>query len=179
MRRCETIITELLDFARARGVQLQPTGLDDWLAELLDEYEMPAGVEISSNLKCENLELAIDREELRRAVINVLDNACGAMVPYGDGGGDLHNLAITTRVEGGRLEMVFSDSGPGIPADIMADIMEPLFSTKNFGTGLGLPTVKRIMEEHGGGVEIESEEGKGTRAVLWLPADDGPKKAAD
>lgn len=176
MRRCETIITELLDFARARGLQPQPTRLDDWLAELLDEYETPAGVSLSIKLQCEDLVLAIDPDELRRAVINLLDNACDAMAP--NGGGGPYDLAVTTRVEGGRLEMIFVDIGPGIPADIMPDIMEPLFSTKSFGTGLGLPTVKRIMEEHGGGVEIDSEEGKGARAVLWLPVDDRREEIA-
>ena len=61
------------------------------------------------------------------------------------------------------------DTGPGIPEDVLPRITEPLFSTKSFGTGLGLPTVQRILEEHGGGVEIDSEPGHGTRVRLWLP----------
>jgi len=61
------------------------------------------------------------------------------------------------------------DSGPGIPAEIFKRIFEPLFSTKGFGVGLGLPTVKQIMEHHGGNIEMSSELGRGTRALIWLP----------
>ena len=61
------------------------------------------------------------------------------------------------------------DYGPGIPPDILPKIFEPMFSTKSFGVGLGLPVVKQIMEQHGGGIEIESEEGRGTWVCLWLP----------
>ncbi|MBE9556710.1 MAG: PAS domain-containing protein [Proteobacteria bacterium] len=169
MRRCEAIITELLDFARARGLQPQSTSLDNWLAELLDEYEMSAGVSLSRELQCAGVEPAIDRDELRRAVINLLDNARDSMASIEDDNDDSHILAVSTRIEGARAEIVVADNGPGIPADTLPHIMEPLFSTKSFGTGLGLPTVKRIMEEHGGGIEIESNEGKGVQATLWLP----------
>jgi len=64
---------------------------------------------------------------------------------------------------------MLEDNGPGIPPDVLAKVFEPLFSTRTFGVGLGLPIVKQIMEGHGGGVEIESRVGEGTRVVLWLP----------
>lgn len=176
--RCETIITELLDFARAKGLQPQSTLLDDWLARLLDEYEAPDAIRLSLDLQCAGVEASIDRDKLRRAIINLLENACDAMSPSGNDGEANLELAVSTRVEGGRVKIIVADNGPGIPADIMPAIMEPLFSTKSFGTGLGLPTVKRILEEHGGGIEIESKEGKGVRVKLWLPTDDGPKEAA-
>jgi signal transduction histidine kinase len=78
-------------------------------------------------------------------------------------------MSVTTAASGGRLEISFSDTGSGMPADVLDNAFEPLFSTKAFGVGLGLPTVKQIMELHSGGVEIESVEGHGTRVVLWLP----------
>ncbi len=62
-----------------------------------------------------------------------------------------------------------SDTGPGIAPDILPRIFEPLYSTKTFGTGLGLPTVKQIVEQHGGEVELSSELGVGTRALVRLP----------
>ena len=71
----------------------------------------------------------------------------------------------------GFVVLSVEDTGPGIPDDILPQVMEPLFSTKPFGTGLGLPTVKRIMEQHDGGVEVDSAPGSGTRVVLWLPAE--------
>ena len=61
------------------------------------------------------------------------------------------------------------DTGQGIPPDRLERIFEPLYSTKGFGVGLGLPIVKQIMEMHGGGIDIESKPGEGTRTTLWLP----------
>ena len=80
-----------------------------------------------------------------------------------------HLLTVRTQKRRGRIEVHFQDSGPGMPPDVRAKIFEPLFSTKGFGVGLGLPVVKQIMEQHGGGIEIETEEGRGTRVCLWLP----------
>ncbi len=66
------------------------------------------------------------------------------------------------------------DSGPGIPAEAMAKVFEPLYSTRSFGIGLGLPLVRQIAEGHGGGVELRSEAGEGTLATLWIPATRAP-----
>ena len=56
-----------------------------------------------------------------------------------------------------------------MPEDVLSRVFEPLFSTKGFGVGLGMPIVKQIMEQHGGGIEIVSEQGRGTGVTLWLP----------
>ena len=69
-----------------------------------------------------------------------------------------NRLTVSTQVIDGRLEIKISDTGCGIPDEMMDMILEPLFSTKSFGVGLGLPVVKGIMEQHGGGVEINSQE---------------------
>ncbi len=67
------------------------------------------------------------------------------------------------------MEIAISDTGSGIPEDILVKIFEPLFSTKTSGVGLGMPTVKQIMEQHDGGIEVESKQGEGTTVTLWLP----------
>ncbi|MCK4867776.1 MAG: two-component sensor histidine kinase, partial [Alphaproteobacteria bacterium] len=70
---------------------------------------------------------------------------------------------------GDVVEVSFADNGPGIPADALPLVLEPLFSTKAFGTGLGLPTVQRIVEEHGGSLRVDSTPGQGTQVTLRLP----------
>ena len=78
-------------------------------------------------------------------------------------------MTVATRQADDGVEITITDTGPGMTADVMARVFEPLYSTKGFGVGLGLPTVKQIMERHGGGIEFVSKEGVGTQAVLWLP----------
>lgn len=171
IKRCDSIITELLDFARAKGLQAEPTVVDSWLARVLEEQQIPEAVTVTCDFQADATAVAFDRDELRRAVINLIDNACQAMTPVemdGDSeAGD--DLKLSTRINDGRVEIMIADTGPGIPAEVLPKVLEPLFSTKSFGTGLGLPTVQQIMEAHGGGLEISSAENRGTTAVLWLP----------
>lgn len=78
-------------------------------------------------------------------------------------------LRVASALADGRLEITVADSGPGIAPEQLTRVFEPLYSTKPFGVGLGLPIVKRIAEQHGGGIEIDSHEGAGTSVTLWLP----------
>lgn len=176
--RCDRIIDELLDFTRISTLDPESTIMDAWLDETLNEQHLPDQIEMKRDFSLPDIVVPFDRDRLRRAVINVFDNACQAMTSE-DG---MENakpsiavLTVATRKTNGRVEIIFEDSGPGIPDDLLAQIFEPLFSTKGFGVGLGLPVVKQIMEQHQGGVEIESEEGRGTRVCLWLPHDN-PKQ---
>ena len=66
-------------------------------------------------------------------------------------------------------EIFVRDNGPGMSEDLLAKIMQPLFTTKKFGVGLGLPAVQKVFEQHGGGMEITSSEGTGTCATGWWP----------
>jgi signal transduction histidine kinase len=111
-----------------------------------------------------------DTDRLRRAVINVYENACHALAQASEAGGKRTcRITVETRVRRNRYEIIVSDSGDGIPQETLPKIFEPLFSTKNFGVGLGLPTVKQIMEQHSGGVEAGNGRRQGARFVLWLP----------
>jgi signal transduction histidine kinase len=71
------------------------------------------------------------------------------------------------------VELIIADNGEGIPPADLEKIYEPLYSTKSFGVGLGLPIVKGIMEQHLGGIDIDSQVGIGTKVTLWLPAKKG------
>ena len=79
-------------------------------------------------------------------------------------------LTVSTREAGGTVLLRFDDTGPGIASDVLPKVFDPLFSTRSFGTGLGLPTVRQIVEQHGGSVEIASEVGHGTSVLVTLPS---------
>ena len=168
--RCDHIIDELLDFTRIQELELLPSVLDEWLGEILNELAVPKGITVVRELGLFSLEMMLDYNRLRRAVINVYDNACQAMLEETkSGNGKALTLTVATRQKDDRIEIEFADTGPGIAPDVLERIFEPLFSTKNFGVGLGLPTVKQIMEQHGGGIHVTSQEGGGTQVLLWLP----------
>ena len=169
--RCDNIIDELLDFTRITELDFAPVVIDEWVESLIDEQIVPEGLNIDKDLTLKKLKANIDADRLRRAFINVFENAIHSMM---DDNKKLiktkcARLAIKTTEENNRVEIIIADTGLGIEKDVLDKIFEPLFSTKSFGVGLGMPTVKQIMEQHGGGIEIESEEGKGTTIILWLP----------
>jgi signal transduction histidine kinase len=163
--RCDRITNELLDFTRSWKIKPESTDIDRWLNSVLDEQEIPEDIECVRELNT-GIVLPIDREYLRRAVINVVTNAVQALQDKNSRG---NQLKVKSAVNGERLELSFIDTGPGIPEEIMEKIFEPLFSTKSVGTGLGMPIIKDIMEKHNGGVEFQSEMGKGTTVTLRLP----------
>ncbi|MEE8455594.1 MAG: ATP-binding protein, partial [Limibaculum sp.] len=172
--RCDRIIDELLDFTRISGLEPEPTPIDDWLDGTLKEQALPAQITLRRDFGLAGTTVPFDRDRFRRAIINVFDNACQAMTgAVGPEAADADNavLSVTTKRKNGRVEVIFEDRGPGIPADVLPRIFEPLFSTKGFGVGLGLPVVKQIMEQHGGGIEIDGAATSGTRVCLWLPAE--------
>jgi len=173
--RCDRIVDELLDFTRISALESESTPLDSWLEEVIAEQNVPETVTLRHDLGLGEAAVLIDPDRLRRAVINVMDNACQAMTEArpaaADDGGRADRLTVRTRRRNGRIEIEFEDSGPGIPDDLRERIFEPLFSTKSFGAGLGLPVVQQIMEQHGGGIDIETVPAGGTRVCLWLSAE--------
>jgi len=172
--RCDNIIEELLSFARAPGGDFEPTRIDDWLNELIDEQRIPEYIFVQRNLVSDII-VNIDRESFRRAVINIILNAVQAMTARKENllKGLVKNknskLIVESRIAENRIEICVSDDGEGIPQESLEKIFEPLYSTKSFGVGLGLPIVKGIMEQHSGGIEVENLVDMGTRFTLWLP----------
>lgn len=164
--RCDGIIEELLDFTRTKQLIPTPTNIDRWLGGVLGEQDLPERITVARNLTA-GVELDVDREQLRRCVVNLLTNGCQAMAETEDGAEA--RLTIETVAEGGRLLIRVHDTGCGIDEEVMDRIFEPLYTTKGFGVGLGLPMVDQLMQQLGGGVSIQSEPGQGTTATLWLP----------
>ncbi len=164
--RCDKIIADLLDFTRMPKLMAEPTALDEWLQEGLDAYGLSPAITLRCDLQS-RLVVSVDRDRLGRALRNVLDNACQAMMAAEDKRQKI--LSVAAGLNNGRVEISIEDTGPGIAPEEVGKVFQPLYSTKSFGVGLGMPMVQQILEQHGGGVEIASEPGRGTRLVLWLP----------
>jgi signal transduction histidine kinase len=170
IERCTTIITALLDFAQKREVTRAPTAIDAWLGEVLASLNIPAEIALECDLRAA-AEVAIDRERFRPAIVNLVENAAQALKdPAWDPPPD-HPRRLVVRSEnaGPHVRLSIADTGPGIPPEVLPRIFEPLFTTKNFGVGLGLPTVRQIVELHGGTIDVESLPGGGTTFTVWLP----------
>jgi len=104
----------------------------------------------------------LDSKLFKQTLLNILLNAVQAM----DSGGDLV-VRVDQTDNMAHVEVI--DTGHGIPADQIDRIFQPYYSTKHNGSGLGLPTAKRILHDHGGTIDVESEPDKGTRFILTIP----------
>jgi signal transduction histidine kinase len=165
VRRCDNIITELLDYTRKLEIRPSKVNIDGWVTRVLDEQTFPEGIVCRRNL-FSGLEVRIDGEHMRRALINIVTNAVHALSEEGSPGKE---LTVETARSGNNLEIRVIDKGTGIPENLQQKIFEPLFSTKGFGVGLGLSITKDIMEKHHGGIDVKSKAGEGTTVTLWVP----------
>ena len=178
--RCDNIIDELLDYTRSTALNVENQPIDDWLQSFLSELDLPPAVGARLLAGTGGLVAAFDQDRLRRALTNLVDNACEAMAEAAESGSlaGPAELLVRTRTAGDHFEILLADSGPGTPPDTLSQVFAPLFSTKSGAVGLGLPTVKQIMEQHGGDVEVTSTQGSGTEVRLWMPIKQVQEQAA-
>jgi PAS domain S-box-containing protein len=170
IERCTTIISELLDFTRRKELNRQPTSIDAWLEEMLAEQTLPPDVALERELGASD-EVTIDRDKFRQVVVNLIENAAQALqdATWQPPEGHRRCIIVRTETAGPHVRLSVIDSGPGIPREVMDRIFEPLFTTKSFGVGLGLPTVRQIVEQHGGTINVESRINEGSTFTIWLP----------
>lgn len=172
VERCDRIIEELLDYTRTRDLDLFPGEVDDWVKNAMAEMTLPDWLELELKLEGKGTTVMLDRERMRRVLINLVDNATQAMEEAMKKGlmeGRTPKLTLTARTKKDRAELKISDNGPGIGEKEKDLIFKPLFSTKGFGVGLGLPTVKHILEKHRGDITIKNNPKYGCHALIWLP----------
>ena len=182
--RCDRIIAELLDFARKKAVNAKEHSIDLWVREVVDEETrgLPSSVRVLYDLQLSDVIAAFDADQMRRVLINLVSNASEAMV--GKNGEKPKTttsnpeIRVKTRRTGKTIEITVTDNGPGITPDDFKRIREPLFTTKSFGIGLGIPAVEKILENHGGGLEIKSEFGHGASMTAWFPYETLQQRAA-
>ena len=173
--RCDDIIAQLLDFSRTKILSPTSADFDAWLEKTLTEeaLRLPQAVSISCKLGTQGKLVAFDPSRMQRALTNLVGNASEAMVGNGEGGGKFNtvnpHIEVASAITGNMLRLSVSDNGPGISSENLERVREPLFTTKSFGTGLGLPAVEQIAAQHGGTLQITSRLGLGTTAIILLP----------
>ena len=165
IKRLDSIITQFLAAIRPTKPQLSRGNLRELILEcvkvLQPEIER-AKVRVNLDLRADLPEMPLDAAQMKQAFHNLVRNACQAMPQ----GGELTIRGTFTDYE---VRLDFEDTGKGINSAQMGKLFQPFATTRAGGTGLGLLIVRRILREHGGEIDIESREGKGTRITLWLP----------
>jgi signal transduction histidine kinase len=182
--RCDNIISQLLDFSRVAAANLSMTEVDNWLAAVIAEEaaKLPSAIEIKCTLGLGDLKVAFDADRMRRVITNILSNASEAMIGKDGMRAVTQTLSSTiqvaTRLQPRGVEIIITDNGPGMTDEVLTKSREPLFTTKSFGTGLGLPVVEQVLKLHGGGLDIWSKAGQGARFTAWFPLVHEESKAA-
>ena len=155
------------EFSRfARMPELAPARVD--LPQLVDSvlalYRGHPGIRWEVELDRSIAEVTLDAEQMRRALINLIDNAVSAM--SGEGTIDIRALSPAAT---GMLRIEVADTGPGLPAADRNKVFSPYFSTKKRGTGLGLAIVHKIVTDHRGTIRVEENRPRGVRFVIEIP----------
>jgi len=162
--RMETVVSDFVRFAAGHALRLEPTNLNALTAELLDFLAPQAErshIRLIREFARDLPTVEVDPNLIRQAILNLLVNAQQVLPTGGE-------IRIRTVENGQYVKLAVADNGPGIPGEHREKIFNLYFSTKPGGTGLGLPMVKKIVEEHHGKIEVETELKKGTTFTLCL-----------
>ena len=165
VHRLNKIVVDFLFAVRPMNSELREGNINDVLAQLLS-FLTPelteSGIKVKTKLSARLPPAQIDDRLLRAALQNIVRNAKAAMPTGG-------TLAVGTGVEGERVCITLQDTGTGIPDEIRDKIFEPYFTTREFGSGLGLTLTYKIIKEHAGDIEVTSKLGSGTIFSVYIP----------
>jgi two-component system, sporulation sensor kinase E len=168
IKRLDFIVTQFLRAIRPAPLELRPENINTLVAEsiafLAGEIK-DRDIIVEQDLRADLPPIEVDRDQLKQAFYNIIKNSFQAMKSEGI-------LHLKTDGNDQWISITFSDTGGGIPAEEMGRIFEPYFTTKSSGTGLGLLIVRRIVREHGGEIDLVSNEGQGLSLTIRLPRRD-------
>lgn len=153
-------IDDVLNFVKPQVSTLKNTSLHEILASVLARLDIPKTVVVT--IPPNNIEFVGDIISLEIVFVNLITNALQAINNSGE-------ITIDASLQNEKIIIRIHDNGPGMPSDIIPKIFDPLFTTKQTGTGLGLTSCKTIIEQHGGRIDVESTLGKGTTFILTVP----------
>lgn len=167
--RLNKIVTDFLDSMRPSKAELHPVDFREYLDKVLS-FIKPELESKNIELECTYTEtqliVSIDENVFKQAIINLMENSIAAIV---EANRDNGKIAVSTSEKGGYLIFEVRDNGKGIPPENMNKIFEPYFTTKSYGSGLGLMVVYKAVKEHMGDIKVASMEGKGTAFSIILP----------
>jgi signal transduction histidine kinase len=155
------IVADLLEYSREIKLEFKEATPKAIIAETLLTVKIPEGIEIL-DLTRDTPKIKVDINKMKRVFGNLIKNAVDAMPKGG-------KLTIMSKESNGNVEITFTDTGKGIPKDVLEKIWTPFFTTKSKGMGLGLPICKRLIEAHGGKITVESKVGEGTTVTVTIP----------
>jgi signal transduction histidine kinase len=168
--RLNRMVGGLLEFARPKIPRFEEVRPADVVTEVINatlgKEDFPKGIELELVPGAAGIETKLDPELLKRVLQNLTANAVAAV----ESGKGKIAFEVKKTDNDGEIIITVSDNGCGITTDVKHSVFEPFFSTQPSGIGLGLPIVKRIVEDHRGSVEIDSEEGAGTKVRLVFRA---------
>jgi signal transduction histidine kinase len=163
--RLDEILNAFLRFVRAGALERVETDLNQLVRDFIDFYQPAArehGIEISPHLASDLPPISVDRGLFRQMLMNLALNAQQAMPAGG-------LIELQTQLTGGQVQLALIDNGTGMDEATRARMFQAFFSTKSGGSGLGLPTVRKIVESHQGTISCESDLGRGTRFLISFP----------
>src|SRR6202162_1451346 len=165
INRLDSIISQFLRAIRPTRPQLRPENINSIVEEAVRFFALEIkdrDIVVEQELRSDLPLLELDRDQMKQAFYNVIKNSFEAMKSRGI-------LRIRTDMDESHVIVRFTDTGGGISAENLSRVLEPYFTTKTSGTGLGLLIVRRIVREHGGELSVESSEGKGLTLTIRLP----------
>lgn len=173
IERLNGMVNRLLNFSRPVQLRCEPADLRVLIEERMASFRDWAqrrGVILSTELPRSNVPLDFDKNRMAQVFDNVIQNAIEAM---SDGGGTL-SVSVASQSNAARdcrgVCVEFRDTGKGMAASVARQVFDPFFTTKPSGTGLGLSICHELVQAHGGEIEVDSEEGRGTKVRITIPA---------
>ena len=165
VRRLQGILEQFLGYVRVPDLQLRPVQLEELLGDIV-EFLRPEmqerGVPVRFLFDGRRQAIDLDADQFRAVIVNLMRNAMDACASGGE-------VIVGTRLLDDAAVVQVIDTGIGMTDEVRASAFAPYFSTKKQGTGLGLPTARRIVEQHGGTIQLDSEPGRGTAFTIRLP----------
>jgi two-component system, NtrC family, sensor histidine kinase HydH len=170
VKRLNAIVEEFLSLARPLSLKLDTVRIRDLLQEVTVLVEADAdvrGIKVLLDASSHLPAVQLDTDHMKQVLLNLVLNGLEAM-PHGG------TLTIAASAPGQSLVLTVEDTGDGVPADLLPKIFEPYVSTKAKGMGLGLAIARRIVETHGGRIDVESQPARGTRFTVSIPLNPQP-----